>query len=49
MTQSIVTGLIRPTCFDPVTKAYQDALARGDPLPTEAEVMSTEDLTFHAP
>ncbi len=49
VTQAVLADLIKQAYFDKISTAYNDALARGDPLPPEAEVMSTESLTFHAP
>ncbi len=49
VTQAVVADLIQQTYFDKLTKAYNETVARGDPLPPKEEVMSIEGLTFHAP
>ncbi len=50
MSHSILTDLIRTTYFQMVEKDYQDAQARGETdLPSKEEIMSIEEVTFHAP
>ncbi|MCB0031504.1 MAG: hypothetical protein KDE28_26520, partial [Anaerolineales bacterium] len=49
MTLERLADLIRSTYFAMVQTAYDDAQGRGETLPPQAQILSVEDLQFHAP
>lgn len=44
-----LTNMIRTRYFQFVRQAYEDAKARGEELPPEADIMDTTQLDFHPP
>jgi cbb3-type cytochrome c oxidase subunit II len=49
ITPELLRDLIRQTYMDHLQRAYNEATARGEDVPAQDAVMSTEGLTFHAP